>query len=650
MRVKVRFLTPDARGGVSRKVQVFDVPGPRIALGRGTDNRIALKDLRVPYRAADIVVRDTDLVIEAIGDTELRIDGVLRQRWLLAPGTTVELGPYRLTLEPPEPDAQLVLTVELTEPPAEAGAALLDPEATRLGGRIVGERRLSWALFLLTLVVALVLPVVAHLRQKPPLVAEGGARPGLATAVASPGALDAFDRWWSSGELSSAHKFLGERCDACHIKAFELVQSEACAGCHRDVRHHFDTAKFRFETVAGSRLWLAGFEPERCTACHGEHQGATSPVPRQQSLCAGCHADLSRTHAGKTELLDAADFGAAHPQFRPSVIVDPASGRAARAALKSPDLPKERSGLDFPHDRHLAAACEIPKNASAELLAALPKEELARKSDACLILRAATRLKAPGRPGADPLESGPPVPLDCADCHRPEPGGLYMRPVTMQTSCAFAGCHDLVFDKGDPARGQPPRFLPHGQPDDVIAVVEDWIRAKALKNEPILAPPENARRIPGRSPAPPAPASRPDPGGRATAEAAKELETIFKGRLCGQCHDIKSPQESPRRRWEVLPVAVQDVWLPKSRFDHGSHANVACTECHAARSSAASTDVLLPGIEVCRRCHQGEAAAAAVPSTCAMCHDYHDRERYRAGETLLPAMLRPAAGPVVGEN
>jgi len=36
-----------------------------------------------------------------------------------------------------------------------------------------------------------------------------------------------------------------------------------------------------------------------------------------------------------------------------------------------------------------------------------------------------------------------------------------------------------------------------------------------------------------------------------------------------------------------------------------------------------SSDVLLPDLASCRTCHGGEASAKAVPSSCAMCHDYH---------------------------
>ena len=50
------------------------------------------------------------------------------------------------------------------------------------------------------------------------------------------------------------------------------------------------------------------------------------------------------------------------------------------------------------------------------------------------------------------------------------------------------------------------------------------------------------------------------------------------------------------------------------------------------RFGLTSTDVLMPPIETCRACHQGEHARAAVPSTCIMCHVYHREDL----EPMLP--------------
>src|SRR3546814_17359197 len=63
--------------------------------------------------------------------------------------------------------------------------------------------------------------------------------------------------------------------------------------------------------------------------------------------------------------------------------------------------------------------------------------------------------------------------------------------------------------------------------------------------------------------------------------------------------------------------------MHKGWFDHKPHETEECTSCHLAEKSGAASDLLLPDLASCRECHGGESARAAVPSGCAMCHDYH---------------------------
>jgi hypothetical protein len=73
----------------------------------------------------------------------------------------------------------------------------------------------------------------------------------------------------------------------------------------------------------------------------------------------------------------------------------------------------------------------------------------------------------------------------------------------------------------------------------------------------------------------------------------------------------------------VVPVKLPDRYMSKGWFDHAAHDTEKCTRCHAAPTSNKASDVLLPNIASCRECHGGEAAHKEVPSSCAMCHDYH---------------------------
>jgi hypothetical protein len=82
----------------------------------------------------------------------------------------------------------------------------------------------------------------------------------------------------------------------------------------------------------------------------------------------------------------------------------------------------------------------------------------------------------------------------------------------------------------------------------------------------------------------------------------------------------------------VKPVAFPLRYMHKGWFDHKAHETETCESCHAAPASSAATDLLLPDLASCRTCHGGESSSKAVPSSCAMCHDYHM-------DTGAPSML-----------
>ncbi|MFQ5468586.1 MAG: cytochrome c3 family protein, partial [Kiloniellaceae bacterium] len=73
-----------------------------------------------------------------------------------------------------------------------------------------------------------------------------------------------------------------------------------------------------------------------------------------------------------------------------------------------------------------------------------------------------------------------------------------------------------------------------------------------------------------------------------------------------------------------------------------------CVDCHAAPESKVSTDVLLPGIKSCQRCHGGEKAADKVPTTCIACHGFHRRGLPPMKGEVWKADQSPAAGTAVG--
>jgi predicted CXXCH cytochrome family protein len=67
--------------------------------------------------------------------------------------------------------------------------------------------------------------------------------------------------------------------------------------------------------------------------------------------------------------------------------------------------------------------------------------------------------------------------------------------------------------------------------------------------------------------------------------------------------------------------------MDRAWFDHRDHGNsvTACGTCHAAETSDRASDLLLPGIAVCRDCHAGaHPEKGKVTSSCASCHSYHE--------------------------
>lgn len=300
------------------------------------------------------------------------------------------------------------------------------------------------------------------------------------------------------------------------------------------------------------------FVGARCTDCHAEHQPAQL-VRRDEGLCIHCHGGGKEGAGGRLAQLTATDFAHDHPPF--PTVIPAADGR-------------ERSGLKFPHALHLAAK----------------------------------GLKAPQGT----------VVLQCADCHRPEPGGARMQPIKMEVQCQ--GCHRLDFDPADPQRQ-----VPHGDAAKVLQSLVEYYSARYLESYPdplAVAHPERAARRPGVELTA---AQRERALEHARTKAQSTARDLFERRICNSCHEVRADGAA----WKVEPAHLIQRWMPAARFNHARHTTAAtpCESCHAAKTSKTSSDVLMPKIGVCRQCHGGSRHAEAtnnlVPSTCTMCHDFH---------------------------
>jgi predicted CXXCH cytochrome family protein len=114
-----------------------------------------------------------------------------------------------------------------------------------------------------------------------------------------------------------------------------------------------------------------------------------------------------------------------------------------------------------------------------------------------------------------------------------------------------------------------------------------------------------------------------------------DAQLLLWRKACKECHALSYPG-GPEALPVVAKAAITGRWLPHASFDHSAHQLLACTSCHArANTSEESSDVLLPGIQVCRECHRSGANAAEA--RCFECHVYHDwskEKQVNAGYTV----------------
>ncbi len=439
------------------------------------------------------------------------------------------------------------------------------------------------------------------------------------------------NRVYSSGRLSGGHAVLEKECATCHVRdasGFSAKAADsACLSCHDGPVHH----------AADVNLKLA------CAECHMEHRGRVNLVATKNQSCAQCHGDLSAANRDSSYAKHIRSFADGHPEF---------------TALRREDGtgPHDPGTIKLNHAVHM---------------------KLIRRGP-----------------------NGPMVQLNCGDCHRTsasadthwefgdenyaaamveytaaqqfEPGGSrglptkqpwsdrrLMAPAKFANACA--GCHLLTFDK---------RFdegVPHDNPEVIhtylVKTFAGYIAAHSAELHEMQDP---QRKLTGRAAEP---VMRTVSAGQWVAERVTIAEELLWHKTCAQCHAISvTPLPDVKiARWNVgeqriraaeslagaesvetkLPVIAAArtrlQWLPHARFDHDAHTGFSCESCHQnAVRSTESSDVLIPGIATCQKCHaQGSDHAE---SRCFECHTYHDwgkRKEVKATFTLPALRSRP---------
>jgi hypothetical protein len=552
--------------------------GPRIGLGRGTDNEVPLADIRVGLHIAALVPRDDGIAIEKLGTSPMSVNGQVVDSAALKPGDEILLGPYRIEILAPPEGCDGAIQVELTQP---LGAAL---ERLNSGARIglertnVSKRVYAWTGFLVMAVVCLAVPVIVF--------GGGMMKPWHKDAVV-PEVPKLIGLSWNTGDFSNAHRFFAANCATCHQGAFSSVADTSCLTCHDNIGNH---------VPHGIDLGHVGdrLASLRCVDCHTEHRGIEGSVIRTGALCLDCHRNLNEA-APAAGVHDIGGFPNGHPQFR-ATLADAANGKTVRAELGTTPPPVDHPGIKFSHAAHLVKG---------------------------------------GFPVLHYKELG------CADCHVSSPSGQGFLPITYKNQCQTCHelTFDKVALPWPDAKV--PHGDDTGVIEMVwnyyagLALQGGATPASAPGQDPV------DRRGAGM-PAPPPPVPPPsDTQGWVTAKSAAALRLVFDDkRGCAYCHygkgadgafdtdkvlaDALPPKANPAH--VVAPVSIRNSFLPNAWFDHASHRGMTCEDCHASRQAQTSGTVLIPGIETCTKCHGGENRALQVQSTCITCHYFHRGE------------------------
>lgn len=552
MKVLARYVTRKSRGGLALRDDWFDCDVIRI--GRGTACEVELTDPRIFLEQARITQRSGEFYIEAVNNGSVSVNGKLVQTQKLTELDTIDVGPFQVILEPRKQGSDATLSIELMDPLGDELENLRAHTSMNIGIVGTSKRLWSWTLAVLVLAVFFLWPMVVSWFTPPAIV---NVASGITYDVeATPTA------FWTSGGISSSHKFFGESCEVCHEKPFVPVQDEACLSCHQTIEHHADPVRFP----------SAAFEDFSCQNCHKEHQGDESVARNDQDFCVSCHGAITDQEADST-LRNVSDFGTDHPELYPSVVVDASLHAISRSVAMSADPPpRESSGLSFPHADHLRdAGVRHPRLGILQ--------------------------------------------LSCRSCHVPDEGGVSMLPISFEQHCHQ--CHELNFDTQLPGRE-----LIHGQPEELFQQIADVYDAVAMRGgyeEPEA--PLIIRRRPGQVLTP---EERREARNWAELKSGQILNGRFGRGQCDECHTIfDNPQTGV---WVIEPVQMTQDWYPKARFDHASHSDVGCATCHEVSTSTDSADVLMPELDTCQACHGGEDAPDRVPSTCITCHQFHHDE------------------------
>ncbi len=396
---------------------------------------------------------------------------------------------------------------------------------------------------------------------------------------------------YTKGQLSSAHAVLAGNCSVCHVRGASfraIVSDKVCLGCHDAPPHNPRQT----------------FTPQ-CSSCHVEHAGHARLAETSDSACTQCHADLKTTDGQHLVDPHISGFDKGHPQFA-----------ALRAGYRDPGT------INLNHFAHLQSTIRGP-HGPVQMVC----DDCHRPTDTNDPWPYSVAMVQPA--SQQPVIVGPNDSQQRKRRSVEVGAGAYMQPIKYVNQCA--ACHTLQFDR------LIPEPAPHDKPEVVRAFIvskyTDYIaqHPEALRL-PVLAiddgmPPGLTLSVLG-------------PTGTATPTFAKspsewvqlrtaEAERLLWSKNCKLCH-ASTQHEGPGLP-ESVKAVIPNRWFPNAEFDHQAHRMLACIACHTTiPKSRKTSDINLPGIELCRQCHkQAGASAQAAEGRCFECHSYHDWRKER---------------------
>jgi hypothetical protein len=188
------------------------------------------------------------------------------------------------------------------------------------------------------------------------------------------------------------------------------------------------------------------------------------------------------------------------------------------------------------------------------------------------------------------------------------------------------------------------------QPAEVHESLWNTYSARYLSRHPALF----GRRIPaGAFPGRTEAAEIEEARAAIDSDVRKAERILFGPKKCGECHEYETAGRAaipalerwdPARAVQTRATDVPEAWLTSAVFDHSAHRAVHCRECHDrayldnSRVSRQSSDVLLPSIDICLKCHSPRRPGSAgidqlggASFECTECHRYHNGDQPRQG-------------------